>query len=175
MSVRHGLLALLADEPQHGYALKTGFEDRTAGAWALNIGQVYSTLARLERDGLVAALGEDEEGRQRYRMTEEGRALLDGWFAEPVVAQAPPRDELTIKMLLAVAATDVDVSGLIQRQRTAAVEQLQRYTRQKAHADPTSELAFLLLLDALILRTEAEIRWLDLCQARLRARGQVSP
>lgn len=170
MSVKHGMLAMLAEAPRHGYALKTGFEDRTGDLWALNIGQVYTTLRRLERDGLVAPHDTDEEGRERYRITDEGRGLLDGWFAEPVVSESPPRDELAIKVLLAVAAVDVDVTALIGRQRAATVEQLQRYTRQKAHADPVDDLAFLLVLDSLILRAEAEVRWLDLCEARLRAR-----
>ena len=169
MSVKHGLLALLADAPRHGYGLKTGFEERTGGAWTLNIGQVYTTLARLERDGLVRSLGEDADGRQRYRITPAGRRALADWFKDPVVSEAPPRDEFAIKLLLAVAAQDVDVTGLIGRQRAAAVEQLQRYTRQKAHAEP-DDLAFVLLMDALILKTEAEIRWLDMCEARLRTR-----
>lgn len=173
MSVKHGLLALLAGEPQHGYALKVGFEGSTGGAWALNIGQVYTTLSRLERDGLVSPLGEDEDGRQRYRITPTGREQLESWFAEPVVSHAPPRDELAIKLLLAIASADVDVTALMGRQRSAAVEQLQHYTRQKAHAAP-DELPFLLLLDALILQTEAQIRWLDICEARLREARRTS-
>ncbi len=169
MSVKHGLLVLLAEEPRHGYALKTEFEERTGGAWALNIGQVYTTLARLERDGLVHSIGPDAEGRQRYRITRAGRRALDAWFKEPVEPEAPPRDELAIKLLLAVGASHIDVTRLIERQRAATVEQLQRYTRQKAHGD--DDLAFVLLLDALILKAQAEIQWLDMCEARLRAGG----
>jgi len=71
-------------------------------------------------------------------------------------------------VLLAVAAADVDVTAILQRQRTASVEQLQAYTRRKAQADPEADLAFLVLLDALIFRTEAEVRWLDACEARIR-------
>ena len=170
MSVKHSLLALLADTPSHGYQLKSSFEERTGGAWLLNIGQVYTTLQRLERDGLVVLDADDGE-RQTYRITEEGHAALDAWYDAPVVVDPPPRDELAIKVLLAVAADDVDVTALLQRQRTATVEQLQEYTRQKALADPDDDLPWLLLLDALILKAEAEVRWLDMCEARLRRRN----
>lgn len=167
MSVRYGLLALLAEAPTHGYQLKTAFERRTGGSWALNIGQVYTTLQRLERDGLVEAASSGGD-RRDYRITGAGRAQLEAWFATPVVPEGPSRDELTIKVLLAVAAKDVDVTEVLQRQRTASVEQLQAYTRRKAQADPEKDLAFLILLDALIFRTEAEVRWLDASEARIR-------
>lgn len=167
MSVRYGLLALLDEAPSHGYNLKTAFERRTGGSWLLNIGQVYTTIQRLERDGLVEAIDGDDEDRREYRITLTGRAQLAAWFDSPIVAEAPARDELTIKVLLAVAAGDVDVTALLQRQRRASIEQLQAYTRRKAKADPERDVAFLILLDALIFRTEAEIRWLDACDARI--------
>jgi DNA-binding PadR family transcriptional regulator len=166
MSVKHGLLALLAERPTHGYQLKSSFEKRTGGAWALNIGQVYTTLSRLERDGLVAEVERDGD-RVTYRITDAGRATLEDWYTAPVVADPPPRDELAIKLLIGVAANDVDVEALLQRQRTATVEQLQRYTVHKRRVDPAKELPLLLLLDSLILKAEAEIRWLDLCEQRL--------
>src|SRR6185312_9574088 len=172
MSVRYGLLALLDEAPSHGYQLKTAFERRTGGNWALNIGQVYTTIQRLERDGLVESIGGEEatdDDRREYRITAAGHAQLSTWFDNPVVAEAPARDELTIKVLLAVAAGDIDVTALLQRQRRSSVEQLQAYTRRKAKADPRLDTAFLILLDALIFRTEAEIRWLDACDARIRS------
>ena len=170
MSVRFGLLALLDEAPSHGYNLKTAFERRTGGSWALNIGQVYTTIQRLERDGLVESIGSaDADDRREYRITPTGRAQLATWFDNPVVAEAPARDELTIKVLLAVAAGDVDVTALLQRQRRASIEQLQAYTRRKSKADPERDVAFLILLDALIFRTEAEVRWLDACDARIRS------
>ena len=168
MSVKFGLLALLDEAPSHGYNLKTAFERRTGGSWLLNIGQVYTTIQRLERDGLVESLGGDDD-RREYRITPAGREQLTGWFDNPVVPEGPARDELTIKVLLAVAAGDIDVTALLQRQRRASVEQLQAYTRRKAKADPALDVAFLILLDALIFRTEAEIRWLDACDARIRS------
>ncbi len=169
MSVRHSLLAILAGEPAHGYGLKSRFEASTAGTWPLNVGQVYTTLARLERDGLVASEGADEN-RQTWRLTDAGREALEAWYAEPVAHDPPARDELAIKVLLAVAADDVDVAGILQRQRAATMERLQELTRHKRAADPERELPWLLLLDALILKAEAEVRWLDLCEERLRHR-----
>lgn len=180
MSMKHGILALLDDGPSHGYQLKTDFESRTGGAWMINVGQVYSTLQRLERDGLVTPAGDPDDERRVYRITEEGRATLEGWFTEPVVVETPPRDELAIKVLLAIAAeqveagsgrVDVDVTAVLQRQRTATIEQLQEYTRLKRQADPDDDLPFVLLLDALVLKAEAEVRWLDTCEARLRRRA----
>jgi DNA-binding PadR family transcriptional regulator len=167
VSVRYGLLALLDEAPSHGYNLKSAFERRTGGSWALNIGQVYTTIQRLERDGLVESIGGADDDRREYRITPAGRQQLAAWFESPVVPDVPARDELTIKVLLAVAAGDIDVTALLQRQRRASVEQLQAYTRRKAKANPQSDVAFLILLDALIFRTEAEIRWLDACDARI--------
>lgn len=172
MTVRNSLLALLAQGPAHGYALKAAFEGGTAGAWPLNVGQVYQTLRRLERDGLVEPAATGDAERQSWRITDLGRAELERWYASPVDDDPPARDELAIKVLLAVAAEAVDVAPILQSQRERSMERLQRYTRLKAQADPERELPWLLLLDALVLKTEAEIRWLDLCEERLRARDE---
>jgi len=169
MSVRNSLLAILAREPAHGYALKSRFEEDTAGAWPLNVGQVYTTLARLHRDGLVEPPPKSDPARQTWRITPAGRGALDEWYRSPVDG-APSRDELAIKVLLAVAAESSDVRGILQRQRVASMKRLQEYTRHKAAADPERDLAWMLLLDSLILKTEAEVRWLDLCEERLHAR-----
>lgn len=140
--------------------------------WPLNIGQVYTTLARLERDGLVTAEETDEDGHQHYRITATGRVELRDWFATPVHRDTPPRDELAMKLLLALGAADVVVADVIQAQRTATVEALQEYTRLKSSADPATELPWVLMLDAMLLQAEAEVRWLDVCEARLRLAGR---
>lgn len=171
MSMKHGILALLEDGPSHGYQLKHDFESRTGGAWLINLGQVYTTLQRLERDGLVAPADDRDEDRRVFRITADGRSTLADWFGESVTPSAPPRDELAIKVLLAIAAEDVDVTAVLQHQRTATLEQMQGYARAKQQADPETELPWLLLLDALSLKAEAEIRWLDVCEARLRRRS----
>lgn len=173
MSVRNSLLAILAAQPTHGYGLKTDFERSTSGAWPLNIGQVYTTLARLERDGLVEPQTTDvDDARQTWRITDEGRRELARWFGEPVENDPPPRDELAIKVLLAVAADRDDVSAILDSQRTATLERMGELTRQKQRADPERELPWVLLLDALLLKAKAELDWIDLCEARLRERSK---
>src|SRR5437764_5531119 len=109
MSIRHGLLALLHRGPMYGYQLRVSFEDSTGGTWPLNIGQVYTTLNRLERDGLVRALPEGEGGQRPFEITDEGRADLTLWFATPISRADRPRDELSIKLALAITTPGIDV------------------------------------------------------------------
>ncbi|MFI7609802.1 PadR family transcriptional regulator [Nonomuraea terrae] len=162
MSIRHGILALLRGGPRYGYQLRVEFEASTGATWPLNIGQVYTTLSRLERDGLVTPAGADEQGRALYAITEAGRVELERWFATPVAQSDRPRDELAIKIAMAVAGADVDVGAVIHTQRTATMRTLQALTRAKRAADG---LAQRLVLDGLIFKAEAEQRWLDHCDA----------
>ena len=172
MSVKQALLALLEEGPMYGYQLRSEFEQRTGSTWPLNVGQVYSTLSRLERDELVAAGGEDGEGHVVYTITEAGRAEVAAWFTTPVARTQPPRDELAIKLALAVTVPGVDVGAVIQQQRSATMSALQDYTRLKTSA---SDLAWSLVLDSLVFTAEAEIRWLDHCEARLRRARSERP
>lgn len=166
MTVRNSLLAMLAQEPTHGYALKSDFETCTAGTWPLNVGQVYSTLSRLERDGLVEALDDEDADRRRWQITAAGRRALAAWYGSPV-DDRPARDEVVIKVLVALSAGEPEMSRVLQVQRTATMGRLQDYTRHKRATRPEDDLPETLMLDALILRAEAEIRWLDLCEQRL--------
>jgi len=169
MSIRQGLLALLAERPRYGYELRGEFEARTGSTWPLNVGQVYTTLARLERDGCVTASAESESGQQNYEITPAGRAEVRAWFSTPVRREARPRDELAIKLALAVAS-EIDVREVIQTQRTDSIRALQDYTRLKVRGGTPGndeDLAWLLVLDAMIFQTEAEVRWLDHCESRL--------
>jgi len=167
MTVKHSLLAILAEKPTHGYGLKSSFEQSTAGAWPLNVGQVYTTLNRLERDGLVESRGIEKSTRHTWAITEAGQTALSQWYVTPVLDDPPSRDELAIKILLAVAADAVDVADILQGQRVATMERLQQLTLQKRKADMDKELPWLLLLDALILKAEAELSWIDLVEQRL--------
>jgi DNA-binding PadR family transcriptional regulator len=166
MSIRYGLLALLAEGPRYGNQLRSEFERRTAATWPLNVGQVYTTISRLERDGLVEPAGDDRDGHPLYRLTEAGRAELAAWWRTPVRREERPRDELAIKLALAVTVPGVDVRGLVQTQRSDTMRALQEYTRLKA-GQPRADLAWQLVLDAFVFQAEAEIRWLDHCEARL--------
>ena len=170
MSIRHSLLALLQDRPRYGYQLRIEFEDRTGSSWPLNIGQVYTTLDRLERDGLVRKDGADGEGHVIYSITTDGRAEVRNWFTSPVPRASPPRNELAIKLALGLTLPGVDVGAAIHAQRAVSIRALQDYTKARrdmaSHQRPT-DTARLLVLDSLIFQTEAEVRWLDLCEARL--------
>ncbi len=165
MSVKHGLLALLEQGPRYGYQLRAEFEQRTGSTWPLNVGQVYTTLTRLERDGLVESRGADAGGHVVYAITAQGRDDVAAWFTTPVARTQPPRDELAIKLALAVTVPGVDIGLVIQQQRSATMAALQDYTRLKRGE---IDLAWGLVLDSLIFAAEAEIRWLDHCEARLR-------
>ncbi|MCX4771343.1 PadR family transcriptional regulator [Streptomyces sp. NBC_01260] len=172
MSIRHGLLALLERGPRYGSQLRTEFESRTGSTWPLNVGQVYTTLSRLERDGLVAQDGEDDQGHSLYSISDAGRTELRSWFETPVDRSNPPRDELAIKLAMAVGAPGVDIRAVIQSQRHHTVKAMQDYTRLKAQAlsdvpANRDEVAWLLVLEQLIFQAEAEARWLDHCEARL--------
>lgn len=170
MSIRQGLLALLQGRQMYGYQLRQEFEARTGGTWPVNIGQVYTTLNRLQRDGLVVETDRREDGSVLYALTEAGRAEVALWWVTPVRRGTPSRDELAIKLALAVVADDVDVAAVVQRQRTESMRALQEYTRLKARiADPpgAEDLAWLLVLDNLIFTAEAEIRWLDHAEQRI--------
>jgi DNA-binding PadR family transcriptional regulator len=171
MSVRYGLLALLERGPMYGYQLRSAFEESTGGTWPLNIGQVYTTLARLERDELVRPLRESDGGQRPYEITDAGRADLATWFATPVSRTDRPRDELAIKLALALTTPGVDVRAVLQTQRTATMRTLQEYTRLKAPGEAPGDLSWRLVLDAMIFQGEAEVRWLDHCEASLARYG----
>jgi DNA-binding PadR family transcriptional regulator len=170
VSVRNALLALLEQGPRYGYQLRAEFEDRTGGTWPLNVGQVYTTLARLERDGFVEGRAADDDGHVVYAVTARGRDEVAAWFSSPVSRSQPPREELAIKLALAVSVPGVDIGTVIQQQRSATMTALQDYTRLKRRAtgDEPQEIAWGLVLDSLVFTAEAEIRWLDHCEARLR-------
>jgi DNA-binding PadR family transcriptional regulator len=166
MSIKHGLLALLERGPMYGYQLRAAFEQTTGGTWPLNIGQVYTTLSRLERDDLVHALPEADSGQRSYEITDAGHAELARWFATPVSRADRPRDELAIKLALALTTPGVDVGRVVQTQRGATMRTLQEYTRLKAQTREP-DLAWRLVLDAMLFQAEAEVRWLDHCEASL--------
>ncbi|MFD3685548.1 PadR family transcriptional regulator [Nocardiopsis sp. NPDC058631] len=188
MSVRQGFLALLSHGPKHGYQLRAEFEARTGGTWPLNIGQAYTTLQRLERDGLITAVRDGAaEAPERYVLTGPGHDEVESWWRSPVTRGAPARDELALKLALAVTTPGVDVDALVDAQRAETLRGLQDYTRLKRtgghraaeEAEPDEDLAWHLVLDALIFAAQAEMQWLDHVEARLsRAagrRGSASP
>jgi DNA-binding PadR family transcriptional regulator len=150
MSVPHALLALLSEGPKYGLQLRQEFEARTGEVWPLNVGQVYTTLQRLERDGLVESDDTGQDGPQKgFRITARGEAELAGWLRTPPDLSSPPRDEL------------------IQVHRRYVVELMQQWTRIKEDAAP-GDVSLGLAVDAELFRLDAVIRWLDAADGRLK-------
>jgi len=175
MSVRQSLLAILNQGPCYGYQLRAEFDRRTGSTWPVNVGQIYNTLDRLERDGLVRKPtadddSDDTEAHNTFEITPAGRLEVALWLDSPVVRTTATRDELAIKLAVAVTLPGVDVTHVIAVQRTATMRTLRELTRTKnATSDPESaeHLAWLLVVDSLIFAAEAEARWLDHCENRL--------
>jgi DNA-binding PadR family transcriptional regulator len=174
VSVPYALLALLTEGPKHGLRLQTEFESRTGEVWPLNVGQVYTTLQRLERDGLVASEGDGERSRKRYAITSAGSQDLAEWLRTPPDLVPPPRDELVIKVLVALQIPGIDVGEILQAHRRHVIEVMQRYTHIKAEA-AEDDVPLALVADAELFRLEAIVRWLDAADARLKNRPSPTP
>jgi DNA-binding PadR family transcriptional regulator len=168
MSVRHALLAMLSEGPKYGLQLRQEFEARTGEVWPLNIGQVYSTLQRLERDGLIESDDAADDGPQKgFRITAAGEQELASWLRTPLDLSLPPRDELVIKILVAWQLPGVDVREVIQTHRRYLVELMQQWTRLKED-QAQSGLGFALAVDAELFRLDSVMRWLDTADSRFR-------
>lgn len=171
MSVRYALLGLLAQRPRHGYELHAAFEALVGGeeTWDIRPGQVYATLNRLADAGWVAELGvEKGDGPEKriYALTPQGRTALEEWLYTGFPTEYP-RDEFFIKLMVGLMMEGVDLHRLVQVQRNALYQELHRFTRQRMEADPQTELAYVLFLDKIVMRLEADLRWLDMVEARL--------
>jgi DNA-binding PadR family transcriptional regulator len=171
MSVRHALLALLSEGPKYGLQLRQEFEARTGEVWPLNVGQVYTTLQRLERDGFVESDDTADEGAQKnFEITADGETELTRWLRTPPDLSSPPRDELVVKILVALRVPGVDVRDVIQVHRRYLVEVMQQWTRLKED-DARFDLSFALVVDAELFRLDSVIRWLDTADGRVKRAG----
>jgi DNA-binding PadR family transcriptional regulator len=175
MSVRHALLALLSEGPKYGLQLREEFEARTGEVWPLNVGQVYTTLQRLERDGLVESDGSEDDGPQKgFRITAEGEEELAGWLRTPPDLASPPRDELVMKVLVAIQVPGTNVHDVIQVHRRYLVELMQQWTRIKED-EADFDLSLGLVVDAELFRLDAVIRWLDAADGRIKRSSAAPP
>jgi DNA-binding PadR family transcriptional regulator len=151
MSVRHGLLAILDQGSCYGYQLRAEYARRTGAS--VNVGQIYTTLERLERDGLVGKRGADERGHVYWGITEAGRAAAGDWLAAP--AAPAERNELVHKIALAATLPGVDAAAVIAAQRAAAVVRL-------GQADGgDGSVSALIVRAAASAQARAEVEWLD--------------
>jgi DNA-binding PadR family transcriptional regulator len=167
MSVRHAVLALLSEGPKYGLQLRQEFEARSGEVWPLNVGQVYTILQRLERGGFVESEAGSDSSQKPFRITAAGGEELRRWLQPPAAGSGPPRDELVIKVLVALRLPGVDVREVVQAHRRWVVEEMRLFTRLKEDA-AEGELGLLLVVDAEIFRLDAIARWLDAAEARLR-------
>lgn len=158
MSIRQALLAILALGPCYGYQLRLEFERRTGASAPLNVGQVYTTLDRLERDALVVKHEPDALGHIFYAITDAGRADAREWLTAPVLT--PSRDELAAKLALALTLPGADAERFIAAQREAAMKALARQPKGVT-------LEQQLVAEANTLAIEAQLTWLDRCETLL--------
>jgi DNA-binding PadR family transcriptional regulator len=166
LGVKEGLLALLSDGPRHGYQLKLDLETATGESISINVGQIYSTLQRLERDRLIEDGGKDSDGRDIYQITTVGRDSLAEWALEAVDLAAAGRDEISLKVLIALSTDSLDPRVVIEHQRRFTMGLLQDLTQLRGR-DIDSDLAWQLHLDRLTYSAEAELKWLDRVEERL--------
>lgn len=171
MSVRQSLLAILDQGACYGYQLRAEFDRRTGSTWPLNVGQIYNTLDRLERDGLVRRGEADELGHVYWHITEPGRAEVRAWLEEPVARTGGTRDALAIKLAVAATLPGVDAADLVRRQRDVSARTLEALRRSQTPAVANTALpedfARSLVQDAVMFQAEAELRWLDHVAAML--------
>ena len=191
MSVKHALLGILNEAPKHGYDLKRAFDERLGDLWTLNVGQIYTTLDRLQADGLVEyeeVSQTDKPDKKVYRITPEGIEEFNEWRLRPLkpVPRAL-RDELFVKLMF----LDVDDASimfeLIQRQHSIYMSQMMTLTERKFQIEQTAKRALaatsdpaerqrierhkmlqIMLLDVALFHAEADIRWLRQCEVRLK-------
>ncbi|MFG1820125.1 PadR family transcriptional regulator [Kribbella sp. NPDC049174] len=165
--MRSLFLALLADESRYGYEIKQALEQEFGETLpALNAGQIYSTLARLERDGLVVGQSVEGDSRRKrvYELTEAGRAALTDWIATPVPGTRL-KDEFFMKLVILASAGLADPKALIAGQRREYLQSLRDLDAMLATdgARPAAEL----LAEGAVLHLKADLEWLDLIEQRL--------
>jgi DNA-binding PadR family transcriptional regulator len=165
MTVRQSLLAILSIGPCYGYQLRAEFDRRTGSTWPLNVGQTYTTLERLERDGLVRRGETDADGHLYWEITDDGRAAATAWLDEPTLPTRGARDELAIKVAIAATLPDSDVESVLRAQRRATEARLRELRADDAGMDGAGlPLSRRLVRDGLAFDAEAELAWLDHCE-----------
>jgi DNA-binding PadR family transcriptional regulator len=162
VSLKYGVLGLLTGQPLHGYEVKNRFEAMLGGTWEVNIGQIYTTLQRLERDGLVRPVGRrGDRGKQLYELSPEGREKLDQWLAEPDAGPQQLHQDIYVKLLLAARIANGDLSHLLARQKRAYLQRLRDLNRLEERARRDGRLDLARLVRGALLHTEADLKWMD--------------
>ena len=191
MSVKHAILGILADAPAHGYDLKTRFEEKVGEFWSLNYGQVYTTLDRLHKDGLVefdTVEQGDKPDKKIYRITSAGQDAFTQWQLSPIKAEPRAlRDELFLKLMFIDKSQAQHIMRTIQRQQSVYMAHMMQLTNRKYEIEEQAQqkikdvandderdameqekVISTLLIDVAIYHAEADIRWLRHCEAKLK-------
>jgi DNA-binding PadR family transcriptional regulator len=176
MSVKYAMLGILAERDLHGYELKSSFDEKVGDFWSLNYGQIYTTLDRLEKEDLVTHDRQTQErrpDRKIYSITPKGKQELEDWLSTPVAKVRALRDEFFVKLVFMDKRNPAPVLELIEKQKALYLKQMNRLThrkvelkkQQRRHDSLTTEL----LMDAGLFHAEADIKWLTLCESKIRA------
>ena len=171
MSIKHVILGLLADTPMHGYDLKLVYENALAPLGKLNVGQVYTTLDRLEQAGLVRpekVIQGPRPDKIVYQLTPEGSAELNNWLSQPTKIDLDLRNETFLKLMIAQRSPSVDALAVLKQERSACFASLHNLTVALGELEQRgAPLSQILLLDLTIHRLNSFIQWLDRCEERL--------
>jgi DNA-binding PadR family transcriptional regulator len=142
--------------------VKTRFEAMLGGTWDVNIGQIYTTLQRLERDGLVRPVGHrGDRGKLLYELSPEGNKALDEWLAQPDSGPQQLHEEIYVKLLLATRIANGDLKGMLARQKRAYLQRLRDLNRLEEGARRDGRIDLARLVRGALLHTEADIKWMD--------------
>jgi DNA-binding PadR family transcriptional regulator len=162
VSLKYGVLGLLTEEPLHGYEVKQRFESMLGGTWDVNIGQIYTTLQRLERDGLVRPVGSrGDRGKQAYELSVQGRRALDEWLSQPDSGPEQLREDIYVKLLLAARIANGDLQPLLARQKRAYLQRLRDLNQLEERARHDGRIDLARLVRGALLHTEADLKWID--------------
>lgn len=178
MSVKHTLLALLYHHPMHGYELGKQLHTVVNAEWDVKPGQIASTLARLKDAGLVdyeIEPTDDAPDRKVYFITDDGMRELEGWFLTPEVRDYRLGDAFYIKFVLSLVGGPVSPEQVLMSQRRELYQQLHQITTMLRLADTKTQLPWVLLLESATMHLEADLRWIEMCEARLPELKNYSP
>lgn len=170
MDSSNALLGLLGTGSGYGYDLKHDYDRHFGSEKPLAFGQVYATLARLLKHGLIELLGDEAGGgpdRKRYAITAAGRGKLEEWLFSADVPSATLQSNLFAKTIIALLLGD-DAERLLDGQRAEHLQRMRELTRKKQGAD----LSTVLMCDHALFHIEADLRWIELTSARLGELGQ---
>jgi DNA-binding PadR family transcriptional regulator len=170
MSVKHALLAMLYREALHGYELGKQLPVVLRTDWDVKPGQIASTLARLERDELVIHETQavpDAPERKVYQLTEAGVEMLRQWYNTAEIRDYRMGDSFYIKLVFSLISAPATPEAVIMTHRRRLFKELHDLTALRESLDRKADMAYILLLETAILHLDADLRWLDMCEARL--------